>query len=722
MMTCSARSRALLGASAAALISLAFGAEAVAQAVDTITVTAQRREADLQTVPAAVTALAPETLEQRQIENVLDLQYQAPNLSLATNTGTANGARLFLRGVGEDESRASADPAVGVYVDGIYIGRQVGALFDLVDLERIEVLRGPQGTLYGRNSNGGAVKLVSRAPQGENGGDVKVTVGNASRFDVRAVGDIALGEATALRVSGLYRSREGFHTLTPNGAFAGQNRNVGAIDTFAWRAALSHEFNADWSATLTLDQTLDDSDPVPDSADPANDADGDLFTIEPLPGVTCSTATPANFQPIGCFTDYSSEVDSFGAALTVTGAIGRFTFQSLSGYRTMEDELASRIGFPFFQDTDQDQFSQEFTLTSNFDGPTNFVAGLFFFNEDVQLDSTFVLDFALGVETEAAAIFGQVTHELTDTITLTAGGRYTDETKELDAANLTLGPPLFVRAESADFENFTYNVSLQNQFTDNVMGYVSFATGFKSGGWSPDCFSPAACFQPVEEETVETFEAGVRSTLAGGSLRLNATYFFNNYEGLQIGATVPGLGFTRFNVDETVIRGVEFEANWAVTNAFDVFAVLGLLDGEYTSVDINQAGGLTNSGAACPFGTVTIACALDLELKNAPSYKGTIGFLHTSAFANGELTLGGDISFEDESWSLVANGPPHALTNPDLLVNGRIAYQPDNRPWRLALWGRNLTDEEYGRAATAGDFSVFAAPPLEWGVDIGVSF
>ena len=133
--------------------------------LEEIIVTSQRREESLQEVPIAVTALGAEEMALKQLANVLDLQYQVPNISLATNTGTASGARVFLRGVGEDESRVSADPAVAIYVDGIYVGRQVGALFDLVDLERIEVLRGPQGTLYGRNSNGGAIKLVSRAPQ-----------------------------------------------------------------------------------------------------------------------------------------------------------------------------------------------------------------------------------------------------------------------------------------------------------------------------------------------------------------------------------------------------------------------------------------------------------------------------------------------------------------------------------------------------------------------------
>jgi len=157
--------------------------------LEELIVTAQRREESLQSAPIAVTAISADLLAQKQITNVLDLQYAAPNLSLATNTGTANGARLFIRGAGEDESRASAEPAVGVYVDEVYIGRAVGALFDLVDLEQVEVLRGPQGTLYGRNSNGGAIRLNSVRPSTESGEyDVAITAGSDGRFDARATG------------------------------------------------------------------------------------------------------------------------------------------------------------------------------------------------------------------------------------------------------------------------------------------------------------------------------------------------------------------------------------------------------------------------------------------------------------------------------------------------------------------------------------------------------
>ena len=723
----------LVAASALALTAMSAGVSASAQEAqaepdsDVIVVTALRREQSLQEVPSAVTALTPELLEQRTITNVLDLQYQAPNISLATNTGTASGARIFLRGVGEDESRVSADPAVGVYVDGVYIGRQVGALFDLVDLERVEVLRGPQGTLYGRNTNGGAIKLVSRAPDGVNGGEGKITIGNEGRFDVRATGNLALTDDTAVRLTGLRRSRDGFHRVLPNGGFEDQARDVGEVDTYGFRGVVSHKFNADWSALIAVDYTDDNSDPVPDSVQPGLDADNDIFTIEPTPGSECTSAGGGTFTPIGCFTDYRSEVTNSGVSATITGKIGDFTLQSLTGYRQLEDELSSRIGFPYLQETDQDQLSQEFTLTSNLDGPFNFVSGVYYFTEDVQLDTVFVFPFTLGVETDAFAVFGQGTYDFSDQLRLTGGVRYTDETKEIDAANVAFetGDGSFARQEERDFSNATYSIGLDYDFTDDVMGYVSYSTGFKSGGWSPDCFSPTACFLAVDEEELGTVEFGVRSELFEDALRLNATYFFNRYDDLQIAATVPGLGFTRFNVAETEIQGFELESVFRPTDTLDIFFNLGLLDGEYTSLTCEQAAGLTNTQPDCTDPTQaadTIALGQGLELKNAPSYKGVLGFQQRVPVGYGEWSIGADVGFEDESFSLVANAPPNAVTDPGAIFNARVAFTPDKGRWTAALWGQNLSDEEYARAATAGSFSQYAAPPLTWGVDLSLRF
>ncbi|MFN3314879.1 MAG: TonB-dependent receptor, partial [Hyphomonas sp.] len=360
------------GASLAVLLSGASVFPAMAQETDAseadtrrlgaVTVTAQRVEENLQDVPVAVTALDASVLEDRQVGDLLDLQALVPNINMATNTGTANAARIFLRGVGEDESRGAVDQAVGIYVDGVYVGRSVGSLFDVVDLASIEVLRGPQGTLYGRNTIGGAIKLTSIRPQFENSGDLRATVGNNGRFDLRGTGNLQLADNTALRLTGLLRERDGFHDVIPNGGNAGEGRGgVGGTHIMALRGSLYTEFSPEWSLQITADQTIDRSDPIPDSVAPGFDADNDIFTIEPVPGTTCTAGSTA----IGCFTGYDQRARTAGISATLNGDIGGLDFTSITAYRELEDNLVTRIGSPFRQETDQNQFSQEFTLGSS---------------------------------------------------------------------------------------------------------------------------------------------------------------------------------------------------------------------------------------------------------------------------------------------------------------------------------------------------------------------
>jgi iron complex outermembrane recepter protein len=692
-----------------------------ARRLGAVTVTAQRVSENLQDVPVAVTALNAEALEDRQVADLLDLQAQVPNINMATNTGTANAARIFLRGVGEDESRGAVDQAVGIYVDGVYVGRSVGSLFDVVDLSSIEVLRGPQGTLYGRNTIGGAIKLTSVRPQFENSGDVRATVGNQGRYDLRGTGNLQLAPATAVRFTGLLRERDGFFALHPNGARSAEGReDLGRLHIFAARASLYTEFSPDWSLLVAADQSLDRSDPVPDSAAPGSDADNNIFTIEPIGATVCGPTTTA----LGCFTAYDQRAQSRGVSATLEGAFGGLAFTSISGYRELEDRLVTRIGLPFSQQTDQSQFSQEFTLGQSGEGTLDWLVGAFYFTEDLTLDSVFVFPFEIDTSTDSVALFGQATYALTDALGLTGGLRYTDESKEFAGANLGLP---FSRTDTADYENVSYTIGADYRFSEAMLGYLKYATGFKSGGWSPDAFSGTAVFLPVEEETLNSLEAGIKTDLFNNTVRLNAAAFFNQYEGLQIGATVPGVGFTRFNVDETEIMGLEVEGVWQLTQNLQLNGNLGLLSAEYTAMNGDQARGLTNNGAGCPAGIVAsnnsqiIACALGLELKNAPEYKATLGVLYQRPFAGGELVFSGDVSFEDETWSLVANSPAHALVDVPTLANARVRYVSD-AGWTVAVWGKNLTDEAYYRATSAGSFTTYASEPLTFGVDLGYRF
>ena len=720
--------KTLICATAATALSTAFATPVLAQDDDgddarrlgAVTVTAQRVEESLQDVPVAVTALSSEQLEDKQVLNIRDLTAQVPNINIATNTGTASAARIFLRGVGEDESRGAVDQAVGIYVDGVYIGRSVGSLFDVVDLESLEVLRGPQGTLYGRNTIGGAIKLTSVKPQFENSGRMSATVGNFNRQEFKATANVQVSDQTAFRITGFTRARDGFHELRPNGAQAANARDdVGGLDTLAVRASLYHEFNEDWNLLVAIDHTDDRSDPIPDSAAPGNDADNDIFTIEPLPGTTCPAT---GLLPLGCFSAYDQELQSTGVMARVEGVVGGLDFTSVSAYRELEDELSTRIGFPYLQETDQHQFSQEFTVGQTGQGALDWLVGMYIFQEDLSLDTVFIFPFSIESTTDSAALFGQGTYNINDQLAITAGLRGTIEDKSFDGQ----GPFGFARVDNADFENISYTIGADYRFNDDILAYAKYSTGFTSGGWSPDAYSGTAVFLPVDEETLDSFEVGIKSDW-NDTLRINAAAFFNQYEGLQIGATVPGLGFTRFNVDETEISGLEVEGVWQVTDNFQLNGNFGLLNAEYTSVTGDQARGLTNNGAGCPAGTdptndaQIISCALGLDLKNAPEYKATLGALYTQPLYQGELILSADASFEDDSWSLVANSPAHAFIEIDTLINARVKYA-DERGWSVAVFGRNLTDEEYYRASSAGSFSTYASPPLEYGIELSAEF
>ncbi|KLE32302.1 hypothetical protein AAW01_11405 [Aurantiacibacter gangjinensis] len=707
-----------------------------------IIVTAQRREQDLQDVPAAVTALGGDALQDLQIADANDLQNQIPSAVISTGTGTANSARIFFRGIGEDESRGGIDPAVGIYIDNVYLGRTVGSLVDLLDIDQVEVLRGPQGTLYGRNTTGGAIKVSSVRPQlDENTFEAELGYGNYDRFQGRVIGNVAIGDSTALRFAALRRERDGYFTLNPNGDFANlAGTTVGDEEVTSLRASLYSELTENFSFLAIVDYTDDNSDPVPSSildetdfAGIVTDRDGDIFTVEPAPGVTCSQFTPAGFQPVGCFTDFRSDVEAFGVSFQAMLEYDNFSITSITAYRTLEDELSTHISFPFFQQTDQDQFSQELLINAEIGDIFNLTTGAYYYTEDAFIAFDFIFPFDIDVQTESFALFGQGTVEL-GALNLTGGLRWTTEDRTVLS---NAGGPLagFGTGIENDFDtdNITWTAKVDYSLTDDLLLYASYSTGFKTPGGSPDCFSPLACFAPVDEESLDSIEGGVRAQFFDGRGTFNATYFYNDYSGLQIGGTLPNGAFTRINAGEAEIQGVEIEASIRPVSGLTIYGNASWIDGEYTEVNFNQAGLLTNStataagptcGGATPgsanYEQQIVDCALDLSLKNAPEWKGLIGFNYDIFTGPGDVFFGADFAWEDESFALVSN-TPGSLVDPGLRIDARIGFETANERWRFTLWGKNLTDRDYWRATTSVN-QVYAAPPLTFGVDVGFRF
>jgi iron complex outermembrane receptor protein len=755
-----ARRIGLLASAASALALAGLPAVALAQDADNaaegeagaastdIIVTAQRRSERLQDVPAAVTALNAEDLQQRQIFNSTDIAVQVPGVVITAGTGTANSARIFFRGVGEDESRGAVDPAIGIYIDNVYLGRTVGSLFDLVDIAQVEVLRGPQGTLYGRNTNGGAIKFTSVTPKlGENSFSGEVGYGNYNRVRATGIVNAALADSLAVRVAGLYARRDGFWKLNPNGAFAAQaGTEVGEQELFSVRASLYGEMSPRWSVKAVFDYTKDNSDPSPSSlvdrsSNPAvvTDRDRNIFTIEPAPNVTCSAATPANFLPIGCFTNYGSEVETWGASIQLEGDYDSFAITSISALRAMKDDLKSFISFPFFQQTEQYQVSQELLVNTSLDGPVNFTAGAYYYYEDVNLDYQFIFPFSNDVVTESFSLFGQARLALTDALTLTGGLRWIDESRDFVG---NAGGPLagfgtnIVRR--SDISDIVWTAKADYKITEDVMVYASYATGIKTPGVSSDCFSPLACFRAVDQEELDSIEVGLRSQFWDRRGTFNITYFNNDYQDLQISGTLPNGAFTRINAGKARIQGIEVEAQLRPVDGLTLYANGSWLDAEYRRLDFDQAGLLSNStntvpGLACTNVTATpnteqyrqqvIECALGLEMKNAPEWKLLGGFVYDFALGDGDFFIGSDIAYESDSFGLVAN-VPGTKQQPGVRIDARMGYTTG--PWRFTVWGKNLTDREYFRANTFNvptrQNQVFAAPPLTVGFDIGFQF
>ena len=699
-------------------------------ALEEVIVTATRIRESLQDIPISVTALSAAEMEARNVENTRDLQNSVPNISISANTGTASGGRIFIRGIGDDESRIGADSAVAAYVDDVYLARQTGALIDVMDLERIEVLRGPQGTLYGRNATGGAIKYVSKRPDtNDKSLDLYGTLGNMDRWDLKGVGNYAFSENTAIRASALKRKRDGAFIAWSDGD------DIGSWDTTAARAALLHNFANDWTFYAAVDYVKDKSEPVPTSVPEGFDSDDNIYTLDPAMGVNC--ADPAQALWAGCFEDYSSEVKTTGYMMDITGPISNFTFRSLTGYRKLDDDLNSNFGsFNYTQETDQDQFSQEFTMESVFTGPVNFIAGFYYFHEDANLDFVFALPQTLRIKTKAWALFADATWDISDKWKLMGGLRYTHEKKDFVGRNIfftdVLGLPGFANVDERKFDDTNYRVALQYYLNDDVMFYGSVANGFKSGGYSSDCFSPVPiCFNPVEPEEVTTWELGLRSEFFDNRWRVNFTYFDNDYDDLQLGGSTRR-GFVRFNVPKVATNGFELESVFQATENLSFDGYIAYLDGEYKEVSQDAVDAIAGTGPnpKCGGEIPDEQCVIDnFDLKNAPEWSFMLAGNYVANFDSGYfMTFRVSAAYEDDSFNLVGN--PVAVKRDETTIwDARVALNNPDDTWSIALWGKNLSDEVYYPAATTVGAAAMGIPglafpgqPRTYGVDFRYTF
>ncbi len=753
-------------------------AESSSVTVEEIVVTARKREESIQETPIAVTAFSGEQLRERNLTNLMEIGSFAPNVTMATangGSGGGNNGQVYIRGIGQIDFLFTTDPGVGIYIDGVYHPRTLGAVMDLLDLERIEILRGPQGTLFGKNTIGGALSLVSVKPTDIVEGFGEVTIGDFDRFDFRGSLNFPVVEERLLaRVSVSAKNRDGYGKRLDYDTGEVIDR-TGDEDQLAARLALRWLPSEKVTVDFNIDYTREREQSVPTTLIQFDDT-GEFGGV-PIALWNALIGGPSGMPMSSAFitgdedTSYGTgpnrnTLDMWGTGLTVEVDLGFATLKSITAYREMEASFGrDGDGSPLpvlhtDQDQDQDQFSQEFQLYgSALDYRLDWLVGAFYFDEfgrdqnDVVLTSGLFgalealpvqltgapcappflapgcpgnpinplldLDFDIFNEIDITswALFGQLTYDFTDKLSLTAGARYSYEEKEYTLEHRRIASNTFIvpyTVVSDDWGEVTPMASLSYQATDDVMFYGSVSRGFKSGGFNgrPIVSSQVEAYDP---EFVWAYELGIKSEWLENRLRVNAALFFSDYQDIQFTAVAadPNTGTLLLTVDnlgDAEIKGVELEVLARPVANLDISLAVGYTDFEITKL---------------------LPSVVDLTEDSVPprtpewTASGSVQY-GWNIMRNGFLAVRGDWIYESESFADTQNTPSIAR-KAHSIFNARLTYSNVEGDWEIALFGTNLTDERVvvsGLSALTsfGTVEGFYNRPREWGASFRMNF
>lgn len=695
-------------------VGLMAGGTALAEqsiTLEEVVVTAQKREQNLQEVPVAVTAFDATALENAGIQDVTELQKSAPNVTMQVSRGTNSTLTSYVRGIGQADPLWGFEPGVGLYVDDVYLARPQGGVLDVFDVERIEVLRGPQGTLYGKNTIGGAVKYVTKRLTGESELNIKGALGSYNQRDLEVSGQMPLIEDTLYFGGSIAQfKRDGYGEFLQSGD---ENYNK---DLMAARVSLEWLPSDSLSVRFSADKTKDDS----------NAKGGHRLSASVL---NPTEAVPSDVYDSNADMDTDNEVESSGASAIVTWDISdAMTFKSITSYR--EGETYTNIDFDntslaslhvpaVYED---DQTTQEFQLSYSTDN-LDVVGGLYYYEGtasgafDVLLgafnpggafdDSLGAFDAVTAgtVETTSYAAYVHATYAFNEQFALTLGGRYTIDEKDADVYKALLyvdgtsdelgGDTLSTLSVSTDYENdeswnqFSPRISVDYKVNDETLVYASYSEGFKSGGFDMrgDATKNPATVNGYDPEIVETFEVGVKTELLDGRLRLNAAAFYSDYTDMQVTVQQSSDGGTNFvssvlNAGESEIRGFELEALAQVTENLSASLMLGYINAEYLEVETET-----------PTGTVDLAD--DWAFANTPEKTASVKLMYNKSLGDmGELALSAGASYRSET-QIFPQVESLIDENSYTLWDASAVWYSADEHWTVGLHGKNLTDEEY---------------------------
>ena len=722
--------------------------------LEEIVVTAQKRSESLQRTPLAISAVSADTIETRRITDASMLSSVAPSLSTTTGPSSKGHLIVQIRGIGESEPILTADSPVGMYVDGVIVGRSTGAIFELVDLERIEVLRGPQGTLYGRNTTGGAVNLIIKKPSDEFGVEMVGSYGNRGYWQGR--GSLDTGEigdsGFKAKISYLHKQADGY----VDNLNAKSSRDPGAYNTDAVRVALAYDrggafrFNYafDWSETnavAAMAQITAADQRVIDYFGQSAALGGSVF-IGPDRNRRGS-ATP----------DVTATLDrSMSHVATAEVDLGPDTmFRSITGFRTWRNTVSNTdldnnsglmglvrgVADPvpvamFGADNrrKQHQFSQEINLIGQIGSSVEYVAGAYFFTEEGQENNpqffTIFNQLAAGwvnvksaneyrTRNESKALFGQATYHLTDDLSFTGGVRYTWDEKKLIQSE----PVSRKRQLAKNFSKFNYSATLTWQATPDIMTYGRIASGYKAGG-----FNPRAINDGYDPETLTSYEVGVKSEFFDRRLRFNGTLFYMDLKDKQLNQFVAGSGGAQsqtLNAGKADFKGVEVEIEALPFDGLRLNGSVGYVDRKFKELlaidpTDNQEKDYASIG----------------RFSYSPSTTANVGAQYSiNDVAGGTLSIRADYTYKSTVHYNVLPGAPFAKFDDDIkapaygLLDGRITLADvavGGGEATFTLWSKNLTNKVY--RASGIDFTSFGyainiyGEPRSYGFDVKFKF
>ena len=752
----------LLASAAWALASLPVMAQDTAPAADPaaeassesvgeeeITVTARRVEESQDKVPGSVSAFSEKTLERIGATDPTGIQGAVPNLNLVQGRGSSDATNIYIRGVGQPDALQTFDPAVGVYVDDVYYSRIRGTQLDLFDISRLEVLRGPQGTLYGKNTIGGALKIVTRKPGQEKRGFLTLTAGTYGQLEAKGGISGPLSDFAAVGLSLLHAQRDGYvEDPVLDREYNDKNVTAGRFQLSLGREdqPIHFDFSADYSkedAAMTVGQPLNSLTYL---------VGGGIAL--PLPAVPPEYNFETRTTP---GLPNSTKLDHYGFSGVMTWDVSdSFTLKSITAYRNLKtddyidiDATQLELG-DVFVGVDQDQTSQEFQLAYDAGGPLTFVGGLFWMQENITSHQEAYADDLIGggitflrtidddLETTSQAIYFNATYALTDTVNLSGGLRYTSEEKTYSRSTSTFSSNAFFTADPAfaftglseTWDDVSPMVSLDWKPTDNVMAYLRYSKGFKSGGFNGRANNPGEQ-APYNPEKVDSVEAGIKSTFLDRRVLANFTVFHNDYKDFQarVSGTVidpvtslPSPELTVINAGSMIIDGAELEVVLVPTSGLRLDAQIGLLDARYEDFDDARFVAFGGSRAF-------------QEPAFAPRWTARYGGQYEWGLGEaGYLTLGGQARYRSEMALSVDNTAtnssvrlPGMWDDNHWILDARLVWDSADRRFSAGIYGQNLNDELYKTDAqefssVGGIRTAYFGAPKTWTFRISAKY